>query len=220
MLFQNLQAVKFDRLLTTGQRWLTWRTVGLSVFCTPKICICYWRIIEKVHLDDLNVYLDTLDTQILLWLSALKLAKKLTQLVSTSNKRSSSGEMKKDQKRVGIYREKDLTPIVIKAVELWKIIFTPFQVVQWSLISVIWCGELLQLSSHTCGCVCHMGRWRNDITQFMSGDKELGLYINFCGKQLNWGSIEQVSSPACPSGGFWYVLSHVRSKIPNIVELG
>ena len=28
----------------------------------------------------------------------------LTQLVSTSNKRSSSGEMKKDQKRVGIYR--------------------------------------------------------------------------------------------------------------------
>ena len=28
----------------------------------------------------------------------------LTQLVSTSNKRSSSGEMKKDQKRIGIYR--------------------------------------------------------------------------------------------------------------------
>ena len=31
-----------------------------------------------------------------------------TQLVSTSNKRSSSGEMKKDQKRVGIYRENGL----------------------------------------------------------------------------------------------------------------
>ena len=28
----------------------------------------------------------------------------ITQLVSTSNKKSSSGEMKKDQKRVGIYR--------------------------------------------------------------------------------------------------------------------
>ena len=36
-----------------------------------------------------------------------------------------------------------------------KVIFTPFQVVQWSLISVIWCGELLQLSSNTCGRVCH-----------------------------------------------------------------
>ena len=41
------------------------------------------------------MYLDTLDTQIFLWSSALKLAKKLTQLVPTSNKRSSSGEMKK-----------------------------------------------------------------------------------------------------------------------------
>ena len=35
--------------------------------------------------------------------------KGLTQLVSTSNKRSSSGEMKKDLKRVGIYGEMDLT---------------------------------------------------------------------------------------------------------------
>ena len=32
--------------------------------------------------------------------------------------------MKKDQKRVGIYREKDLTPILIKD-ELWRLIFTP-----------------------------------------------------------------------------------------------
>ena len=66
----------------------------------------------------------------------------------------------------------------IKEVELWKLIFTPFQAVQWSLISVIWCGELLQLSSNMCGHVCHTPRgerWRNDITQFMSGDKELGL---------------------------------------------
>ena len=36
----------------------------------------YTKIIEKVHLDDLDVYLDTLETQIFLWLSALKLAKK------------------------------------------------------------------------------------------------------------------------------------------------
>ena len=33
----------------------------------------------------------------------------LTQLVSTSNKRPSSGEMKIDLKRVGIYTEIDLT---------------------------------------------------------------------------------------------------------------
>ena len=40
--------------------------------------------------------------------------KKFTQLVSTSNKRPSSGEIKKDQKRVDIYREMDLTPVLIK----------------------------------------------------------------------------------------------------------
>ena len=32
--------------------------------------------IEKVHLDNLNVYLDTLEMQSFLWSSALKLAKK------------------------------------------------------------------------------------------------------------------------------------------------
>ena len=29
-------------------------------------------------------------------------------------------------------------------------------------------------------------RWRNDTTQFASGDKELGLVWELCGKQLNW----------------------------------
>ena len=38
--------------------------------------------------------------------------------------------------------------------------------------------------------------------------------------QLIRGSIEQVSSPACPGGGFRYVLGHVWSKSPNIIELG
>ena len=37
----------------------------------------------------------------------------LTQLVSASNERSSSGEMKFDLKRVGIYREKDLTLVLL-----------------------------------------------------------------------------------------------------------
>ena len=34
------------------------------------------------------------------------------------------------------------------------------------------------------------------------------------------GSIEQVPSPACPGGGFGYMLSHVWSKSANIVKLG
>ena len=40
--------------------------------------------------------------------------KEVTQLVSTSDKRPSSGEMKIDLKRVGIYREMNLTLDVIK----------------------------------------------------------------------------------------------------------
>ena len=45
---------------------------------------------------------------------SIKLAKKFTQLVSNSDMRSSSGEMKIDLKRVGIYREVDLTLVKIK----------------------------------------------------------------------------------------------------------
>ena len=44
----------------------------------------------------------------------IETCKEVTQLVSTSNKRSSSGEMKIDLKRVGIYREMDLTLVMIK----------------------------------------------------------------------------------------------------------
>ena len=52
--------------------------------------------------------------------------KKFSQLVSTSNKRPSSGEMKKDQKRVEKCRVWDLTPILIKD-DLWRLIFIPDQ---------------------------------------------------------------------------------------------
>ena len=62
--------------------------------------------------------------------------KEVTQLVSTSDKRSSSGEMKIDLKRVGIYREMDLTLVKIKD-ELWSLIFTPRLEVDWSVISVM-----------------------------------------------------------------------------------
>ena len=79
-------------------------------------------------------------------------------------------------------------------------------------------GELLQLSSNTCECVWHMGDEGNDTTHFMSGAKELGLWC-YCG-HLNWLLIEQVFSPAGPSWGSRYMGSHIRSKIPNIIELG
>ena len=49
-------------------------------------------------------------------MSAVKLTKKFSQLVSTSNKRPSSGEMKLDLKRVDIYRDEDLTHVKIKDV--------------------------------------------------------------------------------------------------------
>ena len=45
---------------------------------------------------------------------SIKTCKEVTQLVSASNKKSSSGEMKIDLKRVGIYREMDLTLVLIK----------------------------------------------------------------------------------------------------------
>ena len=45
---------------------------------------------------------------------SIETCKEVTQLVSASNKRSSSGEMKIDLKRVGIYREMDLTLVMIK----------------------------------------------------------------------------------------------------------
>ena len=47
----------------------------------------YFKIIliEKVHLDDLDVYLDMLKMQIFLWSSALKLAKKFNWSLTELN---------------------------------------------------------------------------------------------------------------------------------------
>ena len=45
---------------------------------------------------------------------SIKTCKEVTQLVSTLDKRSSSGEMKIDLKRVDIYREMDSTLVKIK----------------------------------------------------------------------------------------------------------
>ena len=45
---------------------------------------------------------------------SIKTCKEVTQLVSTSNNSSLSGEMEIDLKRGGIYREMDLTLVMIK----------------------------------------------------------------------------------------------------------
>ena len=107
------------------------------------------------------------DVSLTLIVSIENLQRSLTQLVSTSNKRSSLGEMKKRPEEGDIYRGKNLTPILDQRVWTVKVIFTPFQSVQWSLISVTWSGELLQSSSNTCGCVCHtlgeMKEWHYSI---------------------------------------------------------
>ena len=145
--------------------------------------------IEKVHLDDLNLYLRKFFSDRQHW----NLQRSLTQLVSTSNKRSSSGEMKKDLKRVGIYRGMDLTLVLIKD-ELWRLIFTLLLVVGWSVISVM-CGvwKAVAIKPDTYECVTTLihiwgvWRWRNDITQFMSGVKELALFeIIWQTTQLIW----------------------------------
>ena len=62
--------------------------------------------------------------------------------------------------------------------------------------------------------------WRNDITQFMSGVKELALdFVHVVVPSIDW-SIEQDFSPAGPSWMSRYMYSHIWSKIPNIIELG
>ena len=78
--------------------------------------------IEKVHLDDLDLYVVTsavVATSVFLWSSELKLTKKLTRLVSTSNKRSSSGEMKKRPEEGDIYREIWILTPMDQGTELW-----------------------------------------------------------------------------------------------------
>ena len=59
-----------------------------------------------------------------------------------------------------------------------KVIFTPFSggSVIFDQCHMVWRAVAIQLQ-HMWMCLSHSGgRWRNDITQFMSGVKELGLY--------------------------------------------
>ena len=92
--------------------------------------------------------------------------------------------MKIDQKRVGIYREKDLTCLEIKD-ELWSLIFTP--PIWWWLISDQWSwqmrGDLFNEVWHVWVCVSHllgmvgMKEWHYSIHVW--SDKEHGLIIEF-----------------------------------------
>ena len=110
--------------------------------CTIKFTLNKHYQIEKVHLDDLDLYVVTsavVATSVFLWSSELKLTKKLTRLVSTSNKRSSSGEMKKRPEEGDIYRE------------IW--IFDTHGSKNWAVI----------INSHT------FGRRFSDLWQWMWG---------------------------------------------------
>ena len=66
---------------------------------------------------------------------SIKTYKEVTQLVSTANKRSSSGEMKMTWRGLVYIGEMDLTLWKIKD-ELWSLIFIHHMEVVWSIISV------------------------------------------------------------------------------------
>ena len=137
-----------------------------------------------------QLYWKGLSWQLVIILSYLKIAltisietyNKFSQLVSTSNKRPSTGEMKNDQKRVGLYGELDLTPILIKD-DLWRLKFTPHCEADWSMISVTFrCEETHAIKSDTCECVFTLCREFEDeemtlLNSYQSA-KELGLSLN------------------------------------------
>ena len=93
--------------------------------------------------------------------------------------------MKKDLKRVGIYRGMDLT-LVFDQRWTVKVNLHTLLVVNWSVTSVMcWVWKAVAIKPNMCECVTTLihtfwgvWRWRNDITQFMSGVKELALFEN------------------------------------------
>ena len=79
-----------------------------------------WSIVSFVDLENFYVVTSAVvATSVFLWSSELKLTKKLTRLVSTSNKRSSSGEMKKRPEEGDIYREIWILTPMDQRTELW-----------------------------------------------------------------------------------------------------
>ena len=146
----------------------------------------------------------------------------LQRSYSTSDKRSSSGEMKIDLKRVGIYREMDLTLVKIKD-ELWSLIFTPCLEVDWSVISVMGkCEVTFAIKSDVwwhvftyCGVFADEGMTLPDSCQVIKSQP-----IVFFMKAKVLTLIEQVFCPTCSSWVFGYIFDDVWSKSPNVVKLG
>ena len=89
---------------------------------------------------------------------SIETSKNLTQLLSTSNKSSSSGEMKITWRGLVYIGERDLTPLVIND-ELWRLIFTPLQrlIDQWS-VSLVGVRRLVQLSLTCASMFSHLFR--------------------------------------------------------------
>ena len=126
--------------------------------------------------------------------------KEVTQLVSTSNKRSSSGEVKIDLKKVGLYRgEMGLTLWKIKD-ELWSLIFTPCMEVVWSMISVMYGCEVTV--------AIKLDVWRHILTPIgVFGDEGMAL-LNSCQRCERAGllfnlKLEFWQTTQLNSVGFW-----------------
>ena len=146
------------------------------------------------------------------------LLRSLTQLVSTSNKRSSSGEMKKRPEE-GWYMGNNFDTCGIKELELWRLIFTPLAggSVIFESVCGVWRTVAIKFWHLLNVWKCFGGTWRNDTTQFMSGVKELALML------WRLQLIDQLNrflALQAPSWTSRYMHSHIRSKSPNIVKLG
>ena len=158
----------------------------------------------------------------LLWSSALKLAKKFN---STSFNLKQEVFIRRDEEKTRrglIYiggRIRHLFGSKSLTCESNLHTFSGGSVI-FDQCHIVWRAVAIKLQ-HMWMCLSHS--WGDEGMTLLNSCQVLKSLacIDFCGgKQLNWGSIEQVSSPASPSGWSRYVLRHVWSKIPNIVELG
>ena len=170
--------------------------IGYCYFWNKKQAHIYWKG-SSWKLECVFRYIRYIGFSLIVSIGNLQ--RSLTQLVSTSNKRSSSGEMKKDPKRVGIYRGSGLDTCFGQRWTVEANLHTFYRrlINLWS-VSCVECGKLLQLSLTHVNILPHLftpfggvWRWRNDITQFMSGDKELGLVWKYVANssinlRINW----------------------------------
>ena len=163
--FSKLQKGSLSMLIYAGIEG-EWHTRWMSIFPTyiPSLVQINWKIQEIIAKNSdlcpstgqlpLDPQTLKVDIQIIFLSISIETSKEVwTQLVSTSNKRSSSGEMKKDQKRVVIYREMDLTLVFDQRWTVKANLHT-FVGGDWSVISVM-CGvwKAVAIKPDTCECV-------------------------------------------------------------------